>query len=263
MIKINVNKIEKWNAIKDCHCRYFKNIIEKELSNLSINNNKYISRRKKPRLEEYITYFQLDEIDRKEIESIFDGHFSIENKKSKFVVDDNTQIEKILFGHLNDVIEIFKNCSLKNDILKRIFNYGKFCEDKEWNRHKLLSMMDINVCPYCNRQYITNYNKNGRNKTTADLDHYYSQKDYPYLALSLYNFIPSCQICNSRFKGPKNFHDKPYIYPYEEEFGDNAKFKINIDTIDCLLGESSDFDIYLDVKETKYKEKIENSKKDL
>ncbi len=108
-------------------------------------------------------------------------------------------------------------------VLKKIFNYeGKIYKDNL--RHELLTNLDIRVCPYCQRQYITNYKEDNNDKTTADLDHFYSQEKYPYLALSLYNFIPSCQICNSRMKGTTEFSRSTHIYPYEESFGKEYKF---------------------------------------
>ncbi|MGK0468753.1 MAG: hypothetical protein ACJAX4_004093 [Clostridium sp.] len=93
-----------------------------------------------------------------------------------------------------------------------------------------MTMMGVNVCPYCNREFISSYVHNNRIKTTADLDHFYSQDKYPFLGLSLYNFIPSCQICNSRFKIADDFYYKKHIYPYTENFGRNAQFKTDFYT---------------------------------
>ena len=118
-------------------------------------------------------------------------------------------------------------------ILGSIFNYSEILNDSSivpTPRHQILSAMRVSVCPYCNRQYITIYTDADTNteKTTADLDHYYIKSDYPYLALSFYNFIPSCQICNSRFKQSKDFYLYPHIYPYTQEFGDSTRFSINL-----------------------------------
>lgn len=179
-------------------------------------------------------------------------------------------------------------CKIKQS-LEKIFNYEE-CFGKEgrilsdgikWNRHELLFMMGIQVCPYCNRQYINNYfDKENKNKSTADLDHFYPKSKYPFLSLSLYNFIPSCQICNSRFKGDEDFSKKKYIYPYEEEFGEKAKFTTDFYTdedvkdkhkklkerdiydISYLLGNSDNFKIKIDIKdqESEIEDKINNSK---
>lgn len=62
------------------------------------------------------------------------------------------------------------------------------------------------VCPYCNRNYI-----NTRERTLgAEMDHFYNKKEYPMFAISLYNFIPSCSICN-RIKGTKTLKINPYL----------------------------------------------------
>lgn len=136
-------------------------------------------------------------------------------------------------------------------------------EEKKWSRHKLLFLMGIEVCPYCQRNYISNYEENNGKKTTADLDHFYPKSDYPFLALSLYNFIPSCQICNSRFKGNKDVCDS--IYPYEEGFDElGVKFKTSKEAIYEILGEKdSDFSIEIDCKNIEDKEKENKVRKSI
>lgn len=131
----------------------------------------------------------------------------------------------------NGALDILEEIFAYDDILNRNLVAGT-------PRHQLLSAMNVPVCPYCNRQYITlfsNRNKGGKTgknaakETTADLDHFYIKSQYPYLSLSLYNFIPSCQICNSRFKGTMDFYVYPHVYPYQEEFGDDVKFTTKLD----------------------------------
>lgn len=38
------------------------------------------------------------------------------------------------------------------------------------------------------------------------LDHFFPQSDYPFYSLCLYNLVPSCNACNSKFKGASKFH---------------------------------------------------------
>lgn len=185
-------------------------------------------------------------------------------------------------------MKIIENYKEKNKVLKYIFDYNRLCDGIEikdniiWDRHELISKMEFRTCPYCNRQYITNYiDESKENKTTADLDHYYSKSDYPFLALSLYNFIPSCQICNSRFKIAKDFYFEPHIYPYKDEFGKNAKFITGFYTnsdiernenkkkitenerydINYLLGTSENFKIEIEISsnDSRVDKKIQNS----
>ena len=51
---------------------------------------------------------------------------------------------------------------------------------------------------------------------TAQLDHFFSKTDYPILALSFYNLIPSCQPCNYN-KGTKKLSFYPYDTSDENE----------------------------------------------
>ena len=117
-------------------------------------------------------------------------------------------------------------------IMSKIFNYDWLTEDNPRYppnlRHQIMSKMRIPVCPYCNRQYVTLYREEGtQQKTTADLDHFYIKSVYPYLALCVYNFVPSCQICNSRFKGDTDFYDMPHLYPYTQKTNSRIKFRLD------------------------------------
>ena len=148
--------------------------------------------------------------------------------------------------------------------MKSIFNYERFSNSKKWNRNEFLNLLGIEVCPYCNRQYITVFNKENKNRSTADLDHYYAQSEYPFLALSIYNFIPSCAICNRNFKKARN---EEIIYPYDECFEDiDLKFttKFNEDSdFTYLLGEDLKFDLVFTEVSKEDEEKInraQNSK---
>ena len=114
--------------------------------------------------------------------------------------------------------------------IKNIINYDTLSRKENGRlRHKLMSSLGLTTCPYCNRQYITDYidendgvkYENDGVKSTADLDHFYPKKYYPLFALSLFNFIPSCQVCNSRMKLDKW---KDILYPHDEGFDDKVKF---------------------------------------
>lgn len=139
---------------------------------------------------------------------------------------------------------------------KEIFNYDEFTKNKIWGRYKVMSSLNISVCPYCNRQYITNYGEDNINKTTADLDHYYPKSKYPYLALSLYNFIPSCQICNSRMKSDKEGH----LYPYDEGFEDKAIFRTNETSVNAILNSNKDkIKVSIEIQVDKFTDEEKNN----
>lgn len=67
------------------------------------------------------------------------------------------------------------------------------------------------------------------------LDHFIPKGKFPYLSVSLYNLIPSCYSCNSKFKGQRNFELSNFINsisPSSEFFclNDHLNFKLNFDT---------------------------------
>lgn len=65
------------------------------------------------------------------------------------------------------------------------------------NNEKLIG---IKTCYYCNSSYINLYTNREGSRIQCDLDHFIPQSECPLFVLCLYNFVPSCQICNSRIK---------------------------------------------------------------
>lgn len=189
----------------------------------------------------------------KHIERTYNSHktFLTPEIKEAIFCDDNgyfskENVEKFLKYTKHDLMEIgfFKDyiktqsekqidkktpVSEREEAIKKIFDYSILNRPRSRNtlRHKLLSSLNVDCCPYCNRQYITTYKNVSRIRySTADLDHFYPRTRYPLFALSLFNFVPSCQICNSRMKLDKA---EECLYPYEESFGNDAFFTVSTD----------------------------------
>lgn len=160
--------------------------------------------------------------------------------------------------------------SLKS-ILNKIIDYSKLGNngflDKQgvyWNSYRLTSEIGINVCPYCNRNYI-NTVKDNKNKAIirAQLDHFFCKSSYPLLALSIYNLIPSCYNCNSNLKGQTKFSLDKHLNPYIENY-DSAKFRFYINHSDDKFDSSVLCGIDIDKKhqfEVKLTTKEINDKK--
>jgi hypothetical protein len=53
--------------------------------------------------------------------------------------------------------------------------------------------------------------------TRPEFDHWFPKSKYPLLALSFYNLIPSCHICNSSLKGATNLNLVDYFHPYIDD----------------------------------------------
>lgn len=111
-----------------------------------------------------------------------------------------------------------------NDEISLVINYEYI---KPEHKDQLLYQFNIPVCPYCNRQYINSYDYHGQTKSTADLDHFLPKSVFPLFAMSLYNFVPSCQICNQRLKKDISTN---ILNPMKDEFGDEARFMIKFPT---------------------------------
>lgn len=254
MIRIDVSEIKNWELIKKKHSEWYE---KKILPNIKKANTLLLS--KKTKDDSIKKYKEL-------LKKIIERGENYVIEEELFLGYDDDEIKNIL-DSIKKLKNDFKKSNLSEDYLPhKLFSYDEFPNHTgEWNRHKLLSLMEIEVCPYCQRNYISNFEENDDKRTTADLDHFYPKSLYPFLALSLYNFIPSCQICNSRFKGTKDTYNS--VYPYEESFDNlGAKFKTSKEIIYEILGEKdANFFVEIDYKNLKNKdrEKVEKSIKHL
>jgi hypothetical protein len=124
-----------------------------------------------------------------------------------------------LYSIIKDV-EIFQITSI-SDIVLEIFFYSKY--DK-WQAYKLANDLGVDTCVYCNRQFISVVGTDDAKASRCEFDHFYAKSKFPYLALSFYNLIPSCHVCNSNLKGSIEFDSNKNIHPYSEGFDGDAKF---------------------------------------
>lgn len=113
-----------------------------------------------------------------------------------------------------------KGLKIINDNIKKTINYNTIIKCK--HRVDILDDLNIKVCPYCNRQYVVKLDIN-MGKVIGDIDHFYSQNYFALFGLSLYNFVPSCKICNSLFKSDINADIQ---YPYRMTDESNISFEI-------------------------------------
>ena len=143
------------------------------------------------------------------------------NISMKRFIKDN--LKTILTGTPSELFDINSKFYLirhkkKNltSTLNSIFNYSEFSKKsvKKYCSYTLAENLNIRTCLYCNRQYtLTVINKKDQ-ITRPEFDHYFNQCTYPLLALSIYNLIPSCHICNSTLKHTRPFDLDNYVHPY-------------------------------------------------
>lgn len=118
----------------------------------------------------------------------------------------------------------------RQDMLKYVFRYNTFSNQE--GIYRLVSLLGVEVCPYCNRLYTTTIVEKGK-QARPQIDHYRSKSFYPFLALSIMNLVPSCGVCN-HIKGDDN---KEVLYPYVEEMGELCTLEVDaISDITSLTG---------------------------
>ena len=129
---------------------------------------------------------------------------------------------------------VVKSTKLGADLLANFFKYSTYRSSKHcFNRYLNLNFKDAS-CPYCNAnpiQVVGNNNERSSSKLLFDLDHFYPKVEYPFLALSFYNHLPSCKICNQTYKGSKEFSIYSHIHPFHRCFDSSYQFALNFNVL--------------------------------
>lgn len=107
-------------------------------------------------------------------------------------------------------------------ILYNIFvNHGY----KKLDNLNFIKQLQLDTCVYCNRSYTFHLDEKGEPK--PEIDHFYPKDIYPFLAVSYYNLIPSCQTCNGyggkhstdtyleNTKNPYQINNDDFLFSYE------------------------------------------------
>lgn len=154
--------------------------------------------------------------------------------KSKFKSLINN-LEKIIKADIYEIEEkylvLLNHCSKKEkEKIKNILDYSTHRQNENFMEH--FKKLNIKSCPFCNNNYVYFYKKDAKKyNTIATLEHYYPKSKYPHLSLSFYNLIPSCNTCNSKFKGSDKTHMGNILHPYFEDFNEKAKFSLSVDSM--------------------------------
>lgn len=156
---------------------------------------------------------------------------------------DDDKIRSILIGDiekLKSAISIIGEIDeLKDEGFHKLYNnFTQRKLGKEW-----AELINVNICPYCNRSYIFTLKKSG---VRPQYDHFFPKSAYPYLAVSMYNLIPCCAVCNTA-KSNFNTYDKItgkeiLMYPYNDEYGYDLSIQTSYSgDFSCWLGASDKF----------------------
>lgn len=112
-----------------------------------------------------------------------------------------------------------------SEVFKEKGYNGWFTDVKGLN-YDLAEWLDQHTCTFCNRQYIFTARKNaGVKGMTCQFDHWFDKSTRPLFALSFYNLIPSCSVCNSSVKSVAHFNTDDYLHPYiDKDISSRFKF---------------------------------------
>ncbi len=105
---------------------------------------------------------------------------------------------------------IKKMTKLYNEFIKyECFDQKNGC--KQSVGYWFFTSLALDVCPYCNRNYILTVeaDENNETKYRPEIDHFYPKSKYPIFALSFYNFVPACPTCN-HIKGNQQLIVSPW-----------------------------------------------------
>ena len=214
MLSINFGKTTEDNC--DIFCDGYTNLSGKKIKGIV----DWVFERKENILTEQIislTQNSLLEVKLREIKR------NLTKKKIRYIIS----CPYTNFDSINDKYKKFDfnfwiTSEEKINLLERIFDYALFRKYKKTiiNGFWLSKKLEIDCCPYCNRNYTTSHQtffknikgKNLEKYVFPEFDHFYPKDTYAALAISFYNLIPSCNICNTHFKQnrPSNEIFSPY-----------------------------------------------------
>lgn len=173
-----------------------------------------------------------------------DGRFKnlLPSKYNKLLVAD--------FETLADIYELYVSLKVKklhnalHEDAKALFSYGEKITrwGHDWeslqpviatffmNEHNGL---EIHTCHYCDMAYVNPFTFQTGKKAQFDLDHVLQKAKCPLVALSLFNFVPSCQMCNgSRIKGQRELYSdariRKKLSPTNEDYDFEGKVRIEV-----------------------------------
>lgn len=126
---------------------------------------------------------------------------------------------------------------------------------KGWGITAFVESLDLRYCPYCNAETV------GTAKDfVSNIDHILPKEKYPLLSLSLYNLIPSCNRCNSRFKKTKDMLENwsaqlplERIHPYIDHAYRHFRFSYRPTSLGNLFVRKGDLNSPLKVKPNDFK----------
>lgn len=231
-------------------------------------------------------YFELKKIkftdsEKKYLQRIF-NYDRFQAKISNFFMKKENEINLSTCYYCNiDYINVFRDLKEFTNVLefiklgsekdfKKIEGIGKETIKKILkDRDNVKNEKDLTKLKI-NKQQLDNLKNFKLNKkhNHFTLDHIIDKGDFPLFSLSIYNFVPSCYSCNSKFKKAiKLFQNQNDILlsPTSKNFAFNEDVKFKFKLLDCIksiddINSHEDFILMLDYSKPIYSKYINTFK---
>lgn len=200
----------------------------------------------------------------------------------KLVLPDDITAKKLLIGNFKYLVKVYlafthyingkaqkEKTAICTEFVEGGFNYKNHSEKIAAFLTDKNNGFDIYNCVYCDLVNVRAFIKsNGKLVRRFETEHVLDKGICPLVALSLYNFVPSCTTCNSAaLKGANTIGDtedeivklSPTVDGYD--FDGNVKFDVKIVTPGAenfnAVSHADDFEIDFIIKENVYQKSID------
>lgn len=141
---------------------------------------------------------------------------------------------------------------IQKNRIKKIFDYDWFTTKRKtvYDAYDLAKKLDVRTCLYCNRMYTITVQEGILDEekiTRPQFDHFLDKDANPLLALSIYNLVPSCNICNSTLKGTDKFNTNSHVHPYIHNFITEYWYRYIPYDVESILGNKSNLKVGIDI----------------
>jgi uncharacterized protein YfkK (UPF0435 family) len=208
-----------------------------------------------PKLEANIKAVKKDDLEDKTVEClnyIFEKIKSLLSASTKELKSHIAYFETNYPKSLEDGTEL--NKIFRNEIFEKEYkSWGR--RTASYSAYAFVETLDLKTCPYCNRNYTFAVNE-ADGKLRPEIDHFYPKSIYPFLAMSFFNLIPSCSICNhtksnkveEHLENPYDIREGAYTFTYRPksiEFSVVEKEKYDFNSFEIeLKGNKSNIELF-------------------
>ena len=161
----------------------------------------------------------------------------LEKHKGAICQSDPLQYPDVIADYMRTFIHA-KDVAYVNGLFDKYLSYSSFIAKdkvvllKKWDAYALCASSKVEVCPYCHIVQVDTYvSEDGAESYRPNIDHYYPKAEFPFLALSIGNFIPCCEKCNGpQMKASTRFDLTPHMHPLVDP--ENITFRLTPKALD-------------------------------